>query len=187
MLKRKKRFVCLYALARIIHLRKQRRKLEGELGQLRRQLISNRNRDVDNELARREESVTGGADGFGADNAGTDAGLDSGPETFPSAPGGAIHSGFDGMGDGGAMVRGVGTMGAGRHPSSGGGMRTPGVPRDMRYEGRPISGGGDEASDTTQVRLRDGGDIGGRSGNDRADPLGSTTGGGGGSEGAYFG
>lgn len=187
-LKRKKRFICIYALARIIKLKKERRRLEGEIGQLRQQLANNREGDADNVLAGRVSgNGIGGADDLGGGSANLGAGPYYGPESVPSVGRGTGNSGLAGRVSAGPEMGVAGPFDSESNPTSRGELGTADVPFNSNYGGGLIGNGDDRAEGTAQVRLRDGGNMGGTSDSDHGGFLGSAAERGGGGAAAYFG
>lgn len=90
-LKRKKRFICLYTLARILKLRKQRNDLQNKINELRKQLARTGNNDFDDGQGRRR--TTSGTDGVGRGISGPNFDEPSGTQSF-----GDIGSGLRGLG-----------------------------------------------------------------------------------------
>lgn len=79
-LKRKRRFICLIALAKLIRLRRQRKTLEQKMWQLREQLARNGYNDGNEEGASRLAGrPSAGAGRFPIDNAGSNMGARSSP------------------------------------------------------------------------------------------------------------
>lgn len=93
-LKRKKRFICLYTIGRIIHLKKQRRNLKNKITELQEQL--HRNSYSDRGISRGSGIDDTRTDGSGIGNYAPSDGEDFGPGHVGTGFSGSSNSGFPG-------------------------------------------------------------------------------------------
>lgn len=100
-LKRKKRFICLYTFGRIIHLKKQRRRLQKKLSELQEKLSRNGYGDGGNERGRGIDGTTSGL--LGIDNGGSNGGAGFGTRYVGTRESGISNSGFTESGSGGSL------------------------------------------------------------------------------------
>lgn len=153
-LKRRKRFICLYTIARIYQLRKQRKNLQNKIGELQQQLARSNNHDIDNLPRRRPGS--GETAGLGMGIAGPRFDEPSGSEHFGPVARGPIGLGLPGSGSGAPESTGVdGTGFAGSmNGETGSGARSdfPGACNGRYYVGSGETGADDDTS-TRQVRI----------------------------------
>lgn len=176
LLKRKKRFICLYTIGRIIHLRRQRKRLRAEIGQLRQQLADSRN-TYNEEERRADARVNPGAERFGGGINSPYGGEASGPEISSGLDSGTRSLDFPGRGGGAPALTGASPndLEVGRIPD--GEIGTLGGPRNANYGGGYISPDDDEALSAGQVRLRDNGGARatGTTGSDHVDNMGGSS------------
>lgn len=154
-LKRKKRFICLYTIGRILQLRRERKRLKSKIGQLQEELDRNRYRGGDNA----DES---GLDDTGTGSLGVGLAGTNDREDFGAGHGGATGSGprnfvFPGSGRGNSVPN---TMGSSGFEGSSSGLRGAGtaavMPNRNRYSGFDGNGAFGNAEDMSpgQVRIR---------------------------------
>lgn len=154
-LKRKKRFICLYAIGRVIQLRRERNKLKNKIGQLQEELARNRYGGGDNAEESGVDDLRTGSLGVGL----------SGPndrEDFGGGHEGAAGNGprnlvFPGSGRGTSVPNTVGSSGFEGSSSGGRGAGTAAdMPNRNRYSGFDGDGafGNAEEMSPGQVRIR---------------------------------
>lgn len=153
-LKRKKRFICLYAIGRVIQLRRERNKLKNKIGQLQEELARNRYRGSDNAEESGVDDPRTGSLGVGL----------SGPndrEDFGGRHGGAAGNGprnlvFPGSERGNSESNSMGSPAfEGRSSGGRGGGMAPDMPirnRDSDFDGNRAFGNAEDMS-PGQVRI----------------------------------
>lgn len=178
-LKRKKRFICLYTVGRIFKLRRDRKRLQNKVDELQEQLARSRLRDSEDERLRGVDAIRTGSLGVG--NTGPRNDDDFGPRPTGGAHTGRSDLDFPGRGRGSSAVYSMGSstledsISAGRDHDTGRHMPN-------RNDGARFvdSGAFDTAADVVpgQVRIRglaSGGiPVEGRSSFDENDNMGSS-------------
>lgn len=152
-LKRKKRFICLYTVARIIQLKRQRKRLQKQIGDLQQQLDRTGNRDNDSELGGRV--YDSGSGGLSIGNTGADTGEAFSPENVGGLGSGPRYSRFPGSGSDTSEIDMVGSTGSERRGSAGRGFgATRNLPNGNNRRGSLSHLPTDPGEDSTgQVRI----------------------------------
>lgn len=108
-LKRKKRFICLYTIGRIFKLKKDRRRLQNKIDELQEQLARSRLRDAENEPGSEVDDIGTGSLGVG--NIGPQNGEDFSPGHTGAARSGTRDRNFPGSRRGTSAFDSMGSPG----------------------------------------------------------------------------